>query len=191
MPPITKDSVIKPHLRLQAFIQPWSGQAVRHLPEGPQDIYNFSRAGLADDNRWNRQGEPTLYLARDKDVALAEWARHLRVDRDPGLAKHAKRRKVYRFEVRLGHTLNLGDAKVWQRFSLENAPHCFLDKAIARATAEFVRRTTPAEAIFVPSVAFLDQLDKWVLVVFLEKRPGDLHRFLPSAVEDGEFSVTP
>ena len=42
-----------------------------------------------------------------------------------------------------------------------------------------------------PSIAFLDQLDKWVLVVFLEKRPGDLHRFLPSAIEDGEFSVTP
>ena len=42
-----------------------------------------------------------------------------------------------------------------------------------------------------PSVAFLDQLDKWVLVVFLEKLPGELRRFLPSASEDGEFSVTP
>ena len=112
------------------------------------------------------------------------------MDRAPTLARYAKRRKVYRFEVRLGHALNLCDAKLWRLFSLEGVPHCFLDKAIARATAEFVRRTTPAEAIFVPSAAFLDQLDKWVLVVFLEKLPGDPRRFLPSALEDGEFTVT-
>lgn len=48
---------------LQSFIQPWLGYAVRHIPNGSYDVYDFSRAGLAVDNRWNVQGEPTLYLA--------------------------------------------------------------------------------------------------------------------------------
>lgn len=116
------------------------------------------------------------------------------MDRSPALAGYVNRRQVYRFEVRLGHTLDLCDPRVWQGLSLEYAPACFLDKAIARATATFIRNTTRTGAIFVPSAAFLDQLDKWILVVFLEKLPNDTRRFLPSVMEDGEFiidSLTP
>lgn len=171
------------------MIRPWFGHAVRHLPEGAYDVYDFSRAGLADNNRWNVRGERTLYLACDQDVALAEWARHLQVDRSPTLAGYVKRRQVYRFEVQLRHTLDLCDPQVWRGLSLEDAPACFLDKAIARATATFIRNTTKVGAIFVPSAAFLDQLDKWILVVFLEKLPNDTRRFLPSVVEDGEFTI--
>lgn len=174
---------------LQPFIQPWLGYGVRHIPDGPYNVYDFSRAGLAADNRWNVQGEPTLYLASEKDVALGEWARHFKVDRSGALAKKVKRRKVYRFEVTLTHTLNLCDSKVWQVLSLQDAPICFLDKATARAIAQFIRKTTKVEAIFVPSVVFLDQMDKWVLVVFLEKLSSDPYQFLPRAVEDGFFDV--
>lgn len=171
---------------LQPFIQPWSGYGVRHIPDGSYNVYDFSRA-VAIDNRWNLQGEPTLYLASEKDVALGEWARHFKVERSAGLVKKVKRRKVYRFEVTLKYTLNLCDAKVWQVLSLQDAPICFLDKAIARATAQFIRKTTQVEAIIVPSVVFLDQMDKWVLVVFLEKLPSEPYQFLPKAVEDGFF----
>lgn len=174
---------------IQSFIRPWSGHAVRHLPKGARDAYDFSHTGLADDNRWNIRGDPTLYLARDKDVALAEWARHLQVDRSPLLAGYTKTRQVYRFEVRLRHTLDLGDPQVWKELSLEDAPYCFLDKAMARATATFVRKTTAAEAVFVPSAAFLDQLNKWVLAVFLEKLPENPRSFLSSVVEDGQFTI--
>ena len=54
-------------MSLQSYIQPWAGNAVRHIPKiavGQYDIYDFSYAGRSAENRWNRQGEPTLYLAK-------------------------------------------------------------------------------------------------------------------------------
>ena len=95
-----------------------------------------------------------------------------------------------RFRVELQHTLDLRRPEVWRALSLEQAPQCFLDKPLARATADFVRRTTAAEAVFVPSMALLDQLDQWVLVIFLEKLPIDVYRFLPSVEQEGSFAVT-
>ena len=142
------------------------------------------------DNRWNELGEPTLYLARDRDVALAEWARHLDVDRAAALASLTRRRKVYRFEVVLEQVLDLCDPGVWQALSLTGAPEIFLDKAVARATAQFIRRTTPAVAIFTPSVAFLDRLDQWVLAIFLEKLKGSVHKALPAIADNGYFTLS-
>lgn len=75
---------------LQPFIKSWSGYGVRHIPDGDYDIYDFSRAGLANGDRWNIQGESTLYLASEKDVALGEWSRHLQVERSVGLVKKEK-----------------------------------------------------------------------------------------------------
>jgi RES domain len=57
---------------------------VRHIPKlaiGQYDIYDFSYAGRSTENRWNRQGETTLYLAKGKNVALAEYARHFNIVR--------------------------------------------------------------------------------------------------------------
>ncbi len=167
----------------------WSGYGVRHIPDGAYNVYDFSRAGLATDNRWNIQGEPTLYLASEKDVALGEWSRHLQVERSVGLVKKVQRRKVYRFEAKLTSILNLCDRHVCQALSLQNAPNCFLNKNTARAVAGFIRHTTQVEAIFVPSVVFLDRLDKWVLVVFLEKLSTNPYEFLPNCVEDGYFAI--
>jgi hypothetical protein len=83
----------------------------------------------------------------------------------------------------------LCNPKVAQALSLVDTPNCFLDKNIARATAQFVRQTTPVQAIFVPSMAFLDRLDKWVLVLFLEKLSSIADRYLPSVSECGFLSV--
>lgn len=40
------------------------------------DIYDFRYCARSNENRWNIAGEPTLYLAKEKDVILAEYARH-------------------------------------------------------------------------------------------------------------------
>lgn len=77
----------------------------------------------------------------------------------------------------------------WQALSLGDAPRCFLDKTVARATAHFIHGTTPAVALLVPSVAFLDNLKQWVSVVFLEKLGDEPHMFLPSISDDGYFAV--
>ena len=65
-------------MSIQSYIQPWQGNAVRHIPQladRQYDVYDFSYAGRSAENRWNLQGEPTLYLAKEKNVALGEIGR--------------------------------------------------------------------------------------------------------------------
>ncbi|MBE9079696.1 RES family NAD+ phosphorylase [Romeria aff. gracilis LEGE 07310] len=177
---------------LLALIRPWAGHAVRHIPDTPNqayDIYDFSYAGRSAENRWNVAGEPTLYLAKEKNVALAEYARHFEVNRTVGLAAKTYQRKVYRFKVALDAVLDLREPSVWSALSLQNAPDCFKDKKVGRATAAFIRNTTAAQAILVPSMAFLDDLEQWCLVLFLEKLPDDSRRFLLNVIEDGYFEI--
>ena len=44
---------------IDAYLRPWSGEAVRHLPENARDPLDVRRAGIATDNRWNVTGQPT------------------------------------------------------------------------------------------------------------------------------------
>jgi hypothetical protein len=85
--------------------------------------------------------------------------------------------------------VNLCQPEVWAELSLTNAPDCFKDRDVARACANFIRYTTTATAIFVPSMAFLDDLEQWCLVLFLEKLPTDVREFLPSVNTDGTFRI--
>jgi RES domain-containing protein len=177
-------------MSIQSYLQPWSGHAVRHIPKlASYDIYDFRYAGRSSENRWNRQGQPTLYLAKEKNVALAEYARHLDVDRSASIKLQAQERAVYRFEVQLPAVVDFCQPEVWRELSLKNAPDSFKDKNITRACADFIRYTTLAAAMFVPSIAFLDAPENWCLVVFLEKLPVDPHDFLPTVAEDGFFRI--
>jgi RES domain-containing protein len=178
---------------LQTYILPWSGYAVRHIPDNPgktYDIYDFRYCGRSNENRWNVAGEPTLYLAKEKDVALAEYARHFKVNRTSRLASQTYRRQVFRFRVELEYVLDLTNPDVWNALSLENAPDCFKDKTIARSTANFIRNTTSTQAIIVPSIAFLDNLEQWCLVLFLEKLLPETRKFLPFVEADGFFHIS-
>ncbi|MFZ2955376.1 MAG: RES family NAD+ phosphorylase [Candidatus Ozemobacteraceae bacterium] len=177
-----------------SFINSWSGFAIRHFPEPLKgqiiDPLDFSWCGKSSENRWNVLGEPTLYLAQEKDIALAEYARHFQVNRSPGLAKKTHKRKVYRYQIELSHTLDLREKAVCKTLSLTKAPGCFSDKKIARSTATFLRNTTPIQAIFVPSIAFLDDPGRWCLVVFLEKLGPNLKTVFKSPQPDGYFRVS-
>jgi hypothetical protein len=83
--------------------------------------------------------------------------------------------------------VHLCQPEVWAELSLTNAPDCFKDRDVARACANFIRYTTTAT--FVPSMAFLDDLEQWCLVLFLEKLPTDVREFLPSVNTDGTFRI--
>jgi RES domain-containing protein len=176
---------------IDAYLRPWSGEAVRHLPEQARDPLDVRWAGIATDNRWNVAGQPTLYLAKDRAVALAEMARHFRDERTPELARRAHRRQVFRFSLTLQRTLDLRDPAVCAALSISDAPQRFLHQPAARATAQFLRELTPAEALFVPSMAYLDQPEAWVLVVFLEKLPADLRSFVSGVTPEGLFAIEP
>ena len=54
-------------MALGDFLEPWSGFGVRHIPEGsPYGILDFRFSSRAKNNRWNVEGQPTLYLASEK-----------------------------------------------------------------------------------------------------------------------------
>ncbi len=161
------------------FLRPWRGTAIRHVPAGSRyDVLDMRFARLAADNRWNEAGEPTVYLAGDLGVALAEYARHLREDVGFVGTPPVHERAVYEVDVRLAAILDLRDAHVRSAIGLHGGPRRFLDREVARATARFLRRTTSAEGLLVPSVAFLDEPPRWNLVVFLDKLPADVSTFM-------------
>jgi hypothetical protein len=177
---------------LDEFIRPWSGIAFRHIPAGSSyDVLDFRFAGRGRDNRWNDPGDRTLYLAGDHGVAVAELARHLQIDRGNDRRIATQVRQIYRLHIDLEHVLDLREPTLWQTLSLTDVPQAFLDKAVARATARFVRTVTPAQAIIVPSAAFLDSTDRWILVLFLEKVPSGPSRFIRSAEPDGIIRIEP
>jgi RES domain-containing protein len=177
-------------LTLEGFIKPWEGVALRHLPDlAGIEVYDFSFCGLSSENRWNVHGEPTLYLAGDKQVAIGEFSRHFDENRSRSLIRQIHRRKIWCFSVQLDRTLNLCNPQVWEALSLSEAPDCFKDKQVARATAEFVRRTLKIEAIFVPSMVFLDDMSKWCLVLFLDNLPTEATQFLPKVQELGYLEI--
>ena len=160
------------------FLHPWRGTAIRHIPAGSRyDVLDTRFAGLAAGNRWNETGEPTFYLAGDLGVALAEYARHLHDD--VGFAgPPVHERAVFQVDVELAAILDLRDAAVQSAIGLHGGARRFLDREVARATARFLRRTTSAEGLLVPSVAFLDDSSRWNLVVFLDKLPADVTMFM-------------
>ena len=177
-------------MTLGAFLQPWSRPAFRHIPaSSPFGVLDFRFAGRSADNRWNEPGEPTVYLASDRGVALAELARHFHEAPLPPSGLHLVERAIFRLEVAVEALIDMRDPGVHRALSLMSAPHCFLDRGIARATAQFPRPTTAAQALLAPSMAFLDAPERWVLVLFLDKLPADHRRFITAVEAAGTFRV--
>lgn len=173
-------------MTLAGHLSRWSGTAWRHIPAGsPFDVLDFRYAGRGADNRWNAPGSPTLYLAGDEGVLIAEWGRHFATNRTAQLQQMTVERSTFRLELSIDSVLDLRSEAVWYSLSLENAPSCFADISVARATAQFVRSTTDAQALLAPSMGFLDDLERWCLVVFLEKLPPDPRGFISKVTPCG------
>jgi hypothetical protein len=179
-------------MALADHVAPWSGAAYRHVPDGsPFGVLDFRFAAVASDNRWNAAGEPTLYLAGDPAVAAAELWRHVDANFRPSVVGAPLRRRLYRLELRLPAVLDLCAPGAWAALDLPNAPHCFLDKEIARAVARYARVALPVGALRVPSVAFLDDLTRYSLVVFLDKLPVDPATWIDRVSDEGTLSFEP
>ena len=174
---------------IAAHIRPWGGVGVRHIPaDSPYGVLDTRFAGRVGDNRWNRAGDPTLYIVSDRGVALAEFARHFKERQDQALAPVAVERALYQLSVEVQALLDLREPAVPATLGLHGGGRRFLDAEVARATATFIRRTSSAEALLVPSVGFLDDATRWNLVLFLEKLPPDLSTFI-KATPVGTFRI--
>jgi len=65
------------------------------------------------------------------------------------------------------------------------SPTWFLDGEVTRALAERIREETPAQAMIVPSIAFVDDHTRWNLVVFLDKVPEETSAWIVGAESIG------
>jgi RES domain-containing protein len=171
-------------------IRPWAGTAFRHIPaDAAYDIRDLRYAGRRSAGRWHWQGQPTLYLASDAAVAIGEFARHLAVDRG-GVAVPA-RRAVYELRFEAERVVDLRSLSVLALIGRDDAPQCWLDERIARATATYFRDALGVQALIVPSVAHLDASDRFNVVGFLENLPDRVRSFLPRARRRSTVSVEP
>lgn len=179
-------------MSLSSRLAPWSGTVYRHLPSGvtrKADVLDFRYAGRASDNRWNVKGDPTLYLAGDIGVALAEWVRHFVENTNPALARMPVTRTIWQLALTIPQVLDMRDTAVWADLSLNDAPYCFLDLAISQTVGTYLRRITDAQALLVPPVAMLDTLDRWNLVLFLDKLAPDPHEFISRVERTGTLQA--
>ena len=175
---------------LADLVRPWSGTAYRHIPaRSGLDVRDLRFAGRRGDGRWHRQGQPTFYLASDQRVAIAEFARHLAVDRDGRI--RAARRTVYSMRAALERTIDLREPPALRLLGRDDAPGCWLEARICRAVASFLRDTLGVQGLVVPSVAYLDDPARFNVVCFLEHLPADPRRFLTRVRRRATVDVTP
>jgi RES domain-containing protein len=159
----TEDPVI-------GLARPWSGTAYVHVPAGvdPNRLQAVDLVSI-EAGRWNPPGRPTLYLAGDLAVAISEFARHLDDDgRRAGRPEEC--RSLLRIELSLPSVVDLREERVLEALGIDGAPHCFLDDAVAREVAGRLADAATLGAVLTPPMAFLDQPERWNLVVFGDDR---------------------
>ena len=130
----------------------------------PRDLASSERA-----QRWSDAGAPTVYLASDIGVALAEWGRHVpvRSDRDDSA--------LWCVPVRLRHAVDLRPGREPEAVSgahgaaglARDDRGWYLDQETTRDLAARLRYEDGVDGLIVPSVAFLDDPSRGNIVVFV------------------------
>jgi len=148
---------------------PWQGTAYRHLPaDSPYGPLDTRFAARSRENRWNSAGAPTLALAGSPEQLVQEFRQHIARNRDAALAPLYQPRRVFEIELRLQRMFDVTDAATLDALGIQGAPDCFEDRAVARATADFLRHTRKADGLLVPSRAAFGDTAHRNLIVFLD-----------------------
>ena len=132
------------------------------------------------ENRWNAEGEPTLYLSGDPALALIECARH------PGALK--ERSCLLEVDVRIPLALDLRDPDIRTNLSLPEDTTWILDRDRTQAVSRSLRDARVCEAVIVPSAGALDQPDRYNLVVFADD-PARIALFVSNLRPVGELEL--
>ncbi len=113
--------------------------------------WNVDRLVSTDGGRWSHPEQPTIYLAADPGVAMAEFGRHLQTN------GHGPVGSLWTLRLALDDVADLRDA-----------PNgLVLDQERCRALAGELRGEG-VPGLIVPSVAFLDKRHRCNLVLFAE-----------------------
>ena len=134
-----------------------------------------------DGNRWSVADQPTLYLASDEAVAIAEAGRHWS-ERSGPLA-------MCRATVTLDAVADLRRRDRWSSLLIPADPCWLLDRERCRGIAARLRDAGECDGMIVPSAAFLDDPSKWNAVVFVDRLGTDLSSAV--AVEAPTVGVGP
>ena len=167
----------------------YRGDAYRCVPDnGP-----FEPRGLIDrdgeNDRWHRRDEPTVYLALDPGVAVAEAGRHLEPTRSRDEKSRRTCHRILRIAVDAADLVDLRDRATREVVGAGDAPLGFLDRERSRSLAEELRSTTHARGLIVPSVAFLDDPSRANLVLFMEDREDELGEIIGEWREIGRIDL--
>jgi RES domain-containing protein len=158
---------------------PVSTRAFSTGPAGAR--LDVSRLPSTEANRWSRQGEPTIYLAGDPGVALAELGRHWEEQRGEVA--------IWSLHLALRAAADLRDPATRAILDVPDDPRWILDQDRCHALASRLRWGGTHDGMIVPSAAFLDDPSRWNAVVFADDgRPpvDDLIR-----VESAAMRLTP
>lgn len=131
-------------------------------------------------NRWNAEGEPTLYLSGDPALAFVECARH------PDTLE--ERSCLLEATVRIPMAVDLRDRDVRGSLSLPADLGWVLERDRTQAVSRSLRRGGMCDALIVPSAGALDQPDRYNLVVFADD-PARIPRFVRNLRPVGELEL--
>jgi RES domain-containing protein len=166
----------------------WSRIVLRHRPAGStRSVLDDTHLGIANDNRWSEAGVRAYYFASDVGLVAAEHARHIATD---VLGGHAERleRSVFRVPISLERVLRLTDPAVVVAMGAGPINTWILDLASTQAAASYlVSQVARLQGLIVPSVAFLDQPDRFNVVVYRDAIDPDIVFGAP--VHEGDITI--
>ena len=163
-------------IRSDVRLAPVSLEAWMTTPVGwaPSDAAGLmGRSG----DHWTLPGQPTVRLASDPGVAVAEAGRTWG---GPG-----DEMAVWSARVTLDAVADLRRRDLWSRVTIPDDPCWILDRERCRGVAGRLRAEGDADGMIVPSAAVLDDPRRFAIVVFVER----LRRDLLAAVETGRIEM--
>jgi RES domain-containing protein len=154
-------------MALADLVVAWSGDVLRHRPKGSRrSVIDDTYLGIADDNRWSARGIRAYYFASDVGLVAAEHARHIAID-VPASHEDRIERSVFKVHVELERVLALTDAAVIASMGAAPLNSWILDVSSTQAAASYLlAQVGGLQGLIVPSVAFLDQPDRFNLLVY-------------------------
>jgi RES domain-containing protein len=170
---------------LRRSVASFGGDVFVHAPaDRPFDLGALDRPDDEHD-RWSAPGTRTAYLAGDPLVAIAEYARHAGADDGPPRDE----RRLVQLRLEPVRALDLREPAVLAAVGT-CCPTDFTDRGLARRVALAIRSDGICEALVVPSIAFVDQSERFNVVLFLEAieaRQAGLDAILGEASEVGRI----
>jgi len=113
-------------------------------------------------NRWNAEGEPTIYVSGDPGLALVECGRHPS-DLEDGV-------KLFEMDLRISRAIDLRDRDIRAELSLPGDLYWILHRERTQEVGRTLRRSGRCDALIVPSAGAIDGPERYNVVVFADDR---------------------